>query len=65
MEPDPNTRSWTYLYLGRLSDLAGERDQATRNYQAALAVEGGSVAAGKAARKGIEESFQREKEKKE
>jgi tetratricopeptide (TPR) repeat protein len=66
LEPDPATRSWAHLYLGRLADLAGDRDQATRNYQAAAAVEGGSAAARQAAQKGLQEAFQKDQtEKKE
>ena len=40
MSPDDDTKSWAYLYLGRLSDAAGEREQAEKHYRAALAVRG-------------------------
>jgi hypothetical protein len=46
------------VYLGRLSDAAGDRDQAVRHYQAALAVQGASPAAREAAEKGAQRSFQ-------
>ena len=40
MSPDDETKSWAHLYLGRLSDAAGEREQAEKHYHAALAVHG-------------------------
>ena len=30
MEPDASTKSWSLLYLGRLADSQGEREQAQR-----------------------------------
>ena len=57
-EPEPQTRAWTLVYLGRLSDAAGDREQATRRYRDALAVEGASPAAHKAAEQGAQRSFQ-------
>jgi len=57
LDPDPRERSWTLVYLGRLADLAGERETATGHYKAALAVDGGSAAARKAAEQGLKESF--------
>jgi tetratricopeptide (TPR) repeat protein len=55
--PDPRDAAWAYVYLGRLADGAGEREQATRHYQAALNVAGGSEAARKAAQQGLGEAF--------
>ena len=52
--PDPWTMAWTHVYLGRLSDIAGNRDEAAKHYQTALAVEGGSAAARHAAELGIQ-----------
>jgi tetratricopeptide (TPR) repeat protein len=57
--PDPRDAAWAYVYLGRLADGAGEREQATRHYQAALNVPGGSEAARKAAQQGLGEAFNR------
>ncbi|MBI4873981.1 MAG: tetratricopeptide repeat protein [Acidobacteria bacterium] len=52
-DPDGYTKAWTRVYLGRLSEAAGERDRAAGHYRAALAVEGGSVAARQGAEKGL------------
>ena len=52
-------RAWVEVYLGRLSDAAGERAEAVKHYQGALAVEGGSAGAKEAAQKGMQQSFQK------
>jgi len=57
--PDPQVRAWVEVYLGRLSDAAGERDEAVKHYKEAVAVEGGSAAAKEAAQKGMQQSFQK------
>jgi tetratricopeptide (TPR) repeat protein len=59
LSPDDETRSWAYLYLGRLSDSAGEREQAEKNYRAALAVHGAPEQVKTAAEKGLAQPFQR------
>jgi len=59
-EPDPQTKAWAHVYLGRLADAAGDRQQAATHYQAALKVDGGSEAARDAARKGLEQAFRRD-----
>jgi tetratricopeptide (TPR) repeat protein len=59
MSPDDETKSWAYLYLGRLSDAAGERQQAEKNYRAALAVAGAPEQVKAAAEKGLAKPFQR------
>jgi tetratricopeptide (TPR) repeat protein len=56
-EPEPQVRAWAEVYIGRLSDAAGERDEAMKHYKQALAVEGGSDKAREAAQKGVERSF--------
>ncbi len=61
LKPDPDMASWSHIYLGRLFDLANERQPATDHYKAVMALEGASPAAKQAARKGLEESFKREK----
>jgi tetratricopeptide (TPR) repeat protein len=38
LEPDATTKSWSLLYLGRLADSQGDREQAQEHYKAALAV---------------------------
>ena len=35
--PDASTKSWSLLYLARLADSQGDREQAQENYKAALA----------------------------
>ncbi len=56
-DPDPDVRGWSLVYLGRLYDAQGNREQATDNYKAALAVQGISPGARAAAEKGLKESF--------
>ncbi len=55
--PDPFVKAWSHVYLGRLAEAASERGQAAVQYQAALAVEGASDAAKKAAEKGIAQTL--------
>jgi tetratricopeptide (TPR) repeat protein len=57
LEPDAYTKSWSLLYLARLSDSQGDRDQAQDFYKAALAVEGAPESVRKAAEKGLKEAF--------
>jgi tetratricopeptide (TPR) repeat protein len=57
--PEPQVRAWSEVYLGRLSDAAGERAEAMKHYKEALAVEGGSAMARDAAQKGLQQSFQK------
>ena len=57
--PEPQVRAWVEVYLGRLSDAAGERAEAVKHYQEALAVTGVSGAAKEAAQKGMQQSFQK------
>ena len=59
MSPDDDTKSWAHLYLGRLSDAAGERDEAQKHYRAALAVSGAPEQVKVAAAKGLAQPFQR------
>ncbi|MCW5980280.1 MAG: tetratricopeptide repeat protein [Bryobacteraceae bacterium] len=53
LEPEPHEKAWTLVYLGRLSDAAGDKAQAAGYFQAALAVEGASEAARKAAQEAL------------
>ena len=59
LEPDAETKAWSFLYLGRLADSQGERDQAVENYKGALAVEGVPDSVRQAAQKGLEDAFQK------
>jgi TolA-binding protein len=57
MQPDAETRAWALVYLGRIADSLGERDQATQHYKAVLAVEGATAGARQAAEQGLKQSF--------
>jgi tetratricopeptide (TPR) repeat protein len=57
LEPDAYTKSWSLLYLARLADSQGEREEAQERYKAALAVEGAPESVRKAAEKGLKEAF--------
>jgi hypothetical protein len=47
------------VYLGRLWDSQGDREQAAKHYQAALDVKGASDQARKAAELGLQEPFKK------
>ena len=57
LSPDDDTRAWTLVYLGRLADASGDRDEAAKNYKAVLTVSGASPGARAAAEKGLQEAF--------
>ena len=57
LDPDPSTKSWSLLYLGRLADSQGDRDQAAQQYRAALAVPDAPESVRVAAQKGLKEAF--------
>ena len=57
LSPDDDTRAWAHVYLGRLADASGDRDEAAKNYKAVLAVSGASPGARAAAEKGLQEAF--------
>jgi tetratricopeptide (TPR) repeat protein len=59
LSADPQITAWSYVYLGRLADAAGDREGAARNYEAALRVEGASAAARTAAEQGLSKEFKR------
>jgi tetratricopeptide (TPR) repeat protein len=54
---DPQVKAWSWVYLGRLADAAGDRQQATKRYQSALTIDGASQEALQAARKGLDQAF--------
>lgn len=60
LNPEPQVKAWAHVYLGRLSDAAGEREQAVRYYQNALAVNGASEGARRAAEQGVQQSFSKQ-----
>lgn len=49
LDPEPFERAWALVFLGRIARAARDPELAMRRYQAALAVEGASDAARKAA----------------
>jgi tetratricopeptide (TPR) repeat protein len=53
LQPEPQVKGWTLVYLGRLSMAAGDRAQAAQYFQSALKVEGASAAAQQAASQGV------------
>jgi tetratricopeptide (TPR) repeat protein len=55
--PDPTVLAWSHIYLGRIDDLEGTRDQAIREYQAALAVIGAPESARVAAQNGVDQAY--------
>ena len=57
LTPDSQTRAWTEVYLGRLAEISGEREQAVQHYQAALAVKEASAGARQAAEQGLKNKF--------
>ena len=50
---DPPTVAWSHVYLARMHDLAGERNLALGDYQAALAVTGAPANVREAAQRGV------------
>lgn len=56
LAPDPYTKGWVLVYLGRVAHGYGEEDKAAGRYREAMAVDGASIAAKKAAEKGLIES---------
>jgi len=56
-DPDAATKSWSLLYLGRLADSQGWRDEAVQHYNAALAVPGVPATVRQAAEQGLKSAF--------
>jgi len=59
LAPDPATRAWCLVYLGRLADIAGEPEKAASHYKAVLTVQGASDMARQTAEKGVAGEFRR------
>ena len=56
--PDAATLAWAHVYLGRLHDLAEEREEAVAEYRSALTVTGAPEAARAAAQKGVDQAYE-------
>jgi TolA-binding protein len=54
LSPDPHTRSWTLVYLGRIAEGYGEKEQAAQHYKSALTIEGAPPGARQAAEQGVQ-----------
>ena len=65
LEPDPVSRAWAHVYIGKLSDSQGEKAAAQESYQAALAVGGISDLARQEAQRGLTGAFARNPKSKE
>ncbi|MBI3664706.1 MAG: hypothetical protein HY236_00525 [Acidobacteria bacterium] len=55
--PDPHVRAMSHLYLGRIEDLFGSREQAVLHYRKALAAGDDTPGTREAAEKGLQQSF--------
>ena len=56
LEPEPFVKSWTLVFLGRLSLAASEKTEAAKYFQNALTVQGVSEEARKAAQEGVQQA---------
>jgi hypothetical protein len=56
LSPDPHTHSWAEIYLARLAEGYGEREQAAQHYEAALRIEGAPPGARQAAEQGLQKT---------
>jgi hypothetical protein len=55
MAPDAQVRAWSLVYLGKLADIAGNRDEARKSFEDALDVKGISNKAREEAEKGLKQ----------
>jgi Tetratricopeptide repeat len=55
MSPDPQVEAWSLVYLGKLSDISGDRGQARQSFERALSVQGISKKAREEAEKGLKQ----------
>jgi hypothetical protein len=65
LEPDPATKAWALVYVGKLSDSQGEKEPAQESYKAALAIQGISDLARQEAQRGMTGAFARNPKPKE
>ncbi len=56
LQPEPQVKAWVLVYLGKLALAAGEREQAAKDFQNALNVEGASEKARQEAQRGLQQS---------
>lgn len=54
---EPHVLGWSHVYLGRIYDLEGKREEALEHYQAALALKTRLAKIEQAARRGLEQPF--------
>ena len=57
LSSDPHIKAWSHIYLGRLLDVEGSRDEAKTEYTAALAAGDPAAETRAAAEKGLKEGF--------
>jgi tetratricopeptide (TPR) repeat protein len=57
-DPDPAIESMSHVYIARIEDIMGNREQAVEHYRLALAVTGIPEPARQLAEKGLQEQFQ-------
>jgi tetratricopeptide (TPR) repeat protein len=55
---DSGVLAWSHVYLGRMCDLEGSREEALNEYKAALAIADAPEAARAAAQRGLDEQYQ-------
>lgn len=55
---DPHVAAWSHIYLGRILDLQGERDDAVTQYKAALAISDVPPDAKTAAQRGLQQPYE-------
>ncbi|MFQ5723593.1 MAG: hypothetical protein ACE5G6_03800, partial [Terriglobia bacterium] len=54
---EPRILGWTHIYLGRIYDLEGRRQEAVAHYRGALALNTALEKVNEAARRGLEHPF--------
>jgi tetratricopeptide (TPR) repeat protein len=59
LDPDPPTRAWSLLYVGKLADSQGEKEEAEQHYRAVLAVTGAPETVVREAENGLKGAFAR------
>lgn len=62
---DPHVQAWSHIYLGRILDIQGERDDAVAQYKAALAISDLPADAKTAAEHGVQQPYQTPRAKQE
>jgi hypothetical protein len=55
---DPRLKAWSHIYLGRISDINEEREEALKHYKAALEAGDASPETKAAAERGLHQQFQ-------